>query len=421
MSKTVVTPEQARAFLIRRQGLVACGGPFAGPEGVLEAIVRLEAVQIDPLCAFERNHHQVLYNRVQGYRPEWLEQLLYVRRAAFEYYCNALCILPMTDLPYFRCSMQQQQQSVASGVDQEMLQAIQQVLEHVRLQGEASSKDFQTGRKIYGWWESSKDKNPRTAVEKQISDAGVMVLHQPSKGPSTKIEKQALDYLHLCGQVVISGRTGNQRAYDLPERIVPAALLEQSVDEQQARRHLMIKYLRAYGLSHLGQPGWRFGWYKAPKAEKKQLLLELVDQGLVSEVRIDGLKRTYYCPTELVPELVGTAPIPQGEAAVILAPLDNLLWDRDRLDDLFGFNYRWEVYTPAAKRQYGHYVVPLLHGDRLVGRIELRADRVADALRVDNIWFEPNGEGSLPAVRRAVELEAAYLGLAKIFGCLEGS
>lgn len=414
MSRTVVTPEQARAFLIRRQGLVACGGSFTGPEGVLAAIVRLEAVQIDPLCTFERNHHQVLYNRVQGYRPEWLDQLLYVRRAAFEYYCNALCILPMADFPYFRCSMRQHEQEVTSEVGQEMLQAIHEVLQHVRAQGEVSSKDFQSGRKIYGWWESSKGKNPRTTIEKQISDAGVMVLHQPGQGPSTKIEKQALDYLHLCGQVMISGRSGNQRAYDLPERLVPTVLLQQSVAERQARTHLMIKYLRAYGLSHLGQPGWRFGWFKAPKPEKKQLLLELVDQGLVSEVRVEGLKRTYYCPSELLPELEGAAPLPLSEAAVILAPLDNLLWDRDRLDELFGFNYRWEVYTSAAKRQYGHYVVPLLHGDRLVGRIELHADRAADELRVDNIWFEPGGDQSLPAVRRAVELEADYLGLAGI-------
>lgn len=418
MGRVMITPEQARCWLIRRQGFVACGSAFAGLSGVLGALRLLEAVQIDPLCTFERNHHQVLYNRVQGYRPELLDQLLYVQRAAFEYYCNALCILPMADFPYFRWSMRQQEQEVACGVDQEMMQAIGQVLEHVRVRGEASSKDFQSGRKIYGWWESSADKNPRTPTEKQISDAGVMVLNQPGKGPSTKIEKQALDYLHLCGQVMISGRTGNQRAYDLPERVVPMELLEQSVGEQQARRHLMMKYLRAYGLSHLGQPGWRFGWHKAPKSDKKQLLLELVDQGLVSEVRVDGLKRTYYCPSELLSELAGTVPLPQGEAAVILAPLDNLLWDRDRLDDLFGFNYRWEVYTPAAKRQYGHYVVPLLYGDRLVGRIELRADRAGDALRVDNVWFEPGGDGSLSAVRRAVELEAAYLGLAKISGCL---
>lgn len=418
MSGITVSPEQARCFLIRRQGFVANGSPCSGPDGVAQALRQLEAVQIDPLCIFERNHHQVLYNRVQGYRPQWLDQLLYHQRGAFEYYCNALCILPMDDYPYFRSSMRRQEQAVAAGVDAEMQQAIQQVLGRVREQGESSSKDFESGRKIYGWWESSADKNPRTPTEKQISDAGVMVLNQSSKGPRTKIEKQALDYLHLAGQVLISGRSGNQRSYDLPERIVPPGLLAQDLGEARSQRLLMLKYLRAYGLSHLGQPGFRFGWYKGPKVEKKRLLLDLVEQGLVSEVKIAGLKRIYYCPTELLTDLIGAQSLPHTEAVTILAPLDNLLWDRDRLDDLWAFNYRWEVYTPVAKRRYGHYVVPILHGDQLVGRIEMRADRRRDELRVDNLWLEPGATDSLPAIQRAVELEAAYLGLGEISGAI---
>lgn len=120
-----ISVEQARRFLIRRQNFVAHGSPFTGPEGVAQALQHLEAVQIDPLCPFERNHHQVLYNRVQGYRPEWLDQLLYQEKKAFEYYCNALCVLPMEDYAYFKCAMQQQQALVGARVDANMRQTMQ--------------------------------------------------------------------------------------------------------------------------------------------------------------------------------------------------------------------------------------------------------------------------------------------------------
>ncbi len=386
-SYITISKEQARRFLIRRQRFLAYGNGFpSGPDGVAKALERLEAVQIDPLCTFERNHHQVLHNRVRGYRPEWLDQLLYQQRGAFEYYCNALSVLPMRDWPLFSNSMQQKRESVAARVGQEMLQAIEQVREHIHQHGESSSNDFQSGRKVNGWWESSATRDPRT-----------------------KIEKQALDYLHLVGKVLISGRRGNQRSYDLPERIVPEQLLTLRLSEAESQHRLMLKYLRGYGLAHLGQPGFRFGWYTAPKADKKRLLLDLMEQGLVAPVKIDGLSRTYYCLTELVQQLAAGEPLPNADVAVILGPLDNLLWDRDRLDDLWQFNYRWEVYTPAAKRSYGYYVVPVLFGERFVGRIELRADRTAGVLRVDNLWFEPEGEHALPAIQRAVQQEADYL------------
>ena len=272
MTNIAISLEQARRFLVSRQSFAANGSPFRGPEGVAQVISQLEAVQIDPLCVFERNHHQVLYNRVQGYRPEWLDQLLYLQKGAFEYYCNALCILPMADYPYFRHEWQRQQSSVAT----------------------------------------------------------------------------------------------------------------------------------------------RFGWSNEPKAGKKQLLQELIDEGLVASVSIEGVRRTYYCPMELTTNLTSESVLPASQTAVILAPLDNLLWDRDRLDDLWGFNYRWEVYTPVAKRRYGHYVVPVMHGERFVGRIELRADKTLSELRVDNLWLLPSCGDTLSTIRRAVELEASYLGLARI-------
>lgn len=195
MSVTI-SPEQARRFLVRRQMFTAFNSQFAGAEGVIQALRHLEAVQIDPLCPFERNHHQVLYNRVHGYRPEWLGQMLYQKRQAFEYYCNALCILPIEDYPYFRRAMKQQQELVAAQIDFQVRQTMEQIMSRIKRYGEASCSNFNSGQKISGWWDNE---------------------------PRTKIEKLAFDYLHLIGDLIITQRADNQRTrrFDLPERFVP--------------------------------------------------------------------------------------------------------------------------------------------------------------------------------------------------------
>ena len=165
LMNVAISTEQAQRFLIRRQNFVAYGSPFAGREGVAHALQQMEAVQIDPLCPFERNHHQALYNRVHGYRPEWLDQLLYQDNRAFEYYCNALCVLPMEDYPYFKCAMQQQQVVLAPRVNTDMQEAMQQVMQHIAQQGATSSQEFDSGKKISGWWDN--ELAARTKIEKQ--------------------------------------------------------------------------------------------------------------------------------------------------------------------------------------------------------------------------------------------------------------
>lgn len=385
-----ISVAQARRFLIRRQNFVVNGSPYAGYEGVAQALQHLEAVQIDPLRPFERNQHQVLYNRVRSYRPEWLDRLLYQDRNAFEYYCNALCVLPMEDYPYFRCAMQQQRQQLTERLDDNMHQVMRQIVQHIHAYGEAAPSAFNSGQKISGWWDNE---------------------------PRTKIEKLAIDYLHLTGELMISQRGENQRSrsYDLPQRLVESNIFAQEVESTEWERRALYKFLRAYGLSRLTIQ--RFGWYNAPKVEKKRLLLELMECGEVVQVAVEGVKTPYYCLAADLPDLTRTEPLPTTEAAVILAPLDNLLWDRDRLEDFWGFHYRWEVYVPAAKRQYGYYVVPILHGEWLVGRIEMRAERDQEVLRVDNLWFESQDhQASLPFVRQAVAQEAEYLGLSRIAG-----
>jgi len=375
-----ITREQARSFMVGRQRYQAHGGKWQGQEGVREAIRFLGAVQIDPINVYERNHHSVLYNRVAGYRPEMLETELYTTKSAFESWCNALCAVPMEQYPYLAYKMRQNRASYQPSP--EVLDAARRVLSAIADHGAQASRNFVTSTKVHGWWDG--------AVSK------------------TKAEKAALDYLHYTGQVLISSRDGQHRRYDLPERIVSPALFAQEVDEAEYRLFMLERFLIAYGLSQTGL--FRFGWLETPKTNATRLLKSLLDSGRVTALEVEGVKRKYYCHASLLPELMSPPSISE-EDAVFVAPLDNLLWDRDRLVDFFGFHYRWEVYVPAAKRVYGYYVVPVLLGERLVGRIELKANREQGLLAVQNLWLDYDTTKVRDAVARAAAELADYLKL----------
>ncbi len=375
-----ITREQARWFLIGRQRFRPSSVDWAGQEGVGQALRHLGAIQIDPINVFERNHHYVLFTRVANYRPEMLDHELYVKKTAFEYFCDALCVLPMEDYPYFAYKMRRLQEQYNPAPEVKLVAA--RVLRRLEDDGAKTAREFMSGEKLHGWWDG---------VEKK-----------------TKAERAALDDLHYTGQVMIAVRQGIERRYDLPHRVVPEHLLAQYVSAAEYRQYMLEKFLVAYGLSQTGL--FRFGWNIAPKSEIKQLLQELVRQDKVVKVEVEGVKRQYYCHTSLLPELTRSALGPTNHA-VLVAPLDNLLWDRDRITDFFGFTYRWEVYVPEAKRQYGYYVLPTLVGDEFVGRIELKAERKQGTLWVSNLWLEKD----TPTIRAAIDsaaLEIAeYLGL----------
>lgn len=373
-----ISREQARRFLINRQAFRAYGPKFSGQVGVGEAIRHLGAVQIDPINVFERNHHHALFCRVEGYRPEMLEHELYIQKSFFEYFANALCILPMEEYPYFAYRMRQHQRDYS--MEPEVAKAAAHILDRLQSEGPLGSRHFASGERISGFWDSQN------------------VL-------STKVEKKALDILHYVGRVMISGRVGMQRTYDLPERIVPPGLMNKGVSLSDYRDFIFMKFLNAYGLSQSSL--FRFGWLDGTK---KRQLGSLIDAGRVIEIEIEDVKRKYYCPSSLLPELE-TAALTQTKQAVFVAPLDNLAWDRDRLLDIFQFDYRWEVYTPEVKRKYGYYVLPILYDNSFVGRIELKALRDKGQLNIINEWLDRANPDIRDAIRHTLEDIAQYLNL----------
>jgi len=380
LSRVSVSLSQAKRFLIQRQKFSAYTSSFAGLAGVRDAVSELGAVQIDPINPFSRNHDHVLYSRVAGYSPVMLDRLLYDERFCFEYYCNALCVLPMVEYPYFAYRMHMEQASCQWSPE---LAAVSiSVLNKIKAEGSYLSREMRSGQRTAGWWDGGE--------------------------ATSKAEKVALDTLHYTGQLMIAARQNGQRRYDLPERIVPEGLLQQCVNESEWREFMVEKFIRSYGLSQANL--FRFGW-TTPKSQAKATLKGLIARGNVLEVSIEGVKRIYYCHRDDISSLTADLSLSEAGHAVFVAPLDNFLWDRDRLLDLFSFHYRWEVYTPPNKRSYGYYVLPVLYGENLVGRIELKAQREKAQLQVVNLWLDDARIEAKDAVRQTAQSLAAYLNL----------
>ena len=384
----------ARRFLAIRHLLAPPRALPAEPESVMAVVDRFGSLQFDPLEVAGRNHDLVLQARIVGYRRELTDELLYGRRLLFEANNKALNLLPTRELPYYRITWDHGAAGRAGQVLAEQAPLADKVLATIEAQGPRCSGDFEREEAIAWYW-----------------------------GPTTAV-RAVLEALAESGRLGLARRVGNRRYFDLVERLFPADLLEVRVPEREQRRHKLLSRYRAHGL--LGTSGSGELWPGiGPAALRAELRTELLDRGELVPFTVEGLKGQRLlvadelpllaqAERELTHEVDGTVAFRPGDTAPgcsFLAPLDPLLWDREALVPLYGFDYRWEVYTPAAKRRWGYYVLPILFGDRLVGRIEPRVDRAGKAVRILGLSWEAGFDplaapGFVPAFADALR---AYL------------
>jgi uncharacterized protein YcaQ len=378
----------ARRFLVLRHLLAPPRALGASPESVMAVVDRLGSLQFDPLEVAGRNHDLVLQARISGYRRELTDELLYGRRLLFECYNKALNLLPTRELPYYRISWDGGAAGRAGQMVDDQAVLAEKILADIEANGPRSSSDFERGEAIDWWW-----------------------------GPTTAA-RAVLEALNVSGRLGLARRDGNRRYYDLTERLFPADLLAIRVPPTEQRRHKLLSRYRAHGL--LGSSGSGELWLGiGPAALRSELRAELVDRGELVAATVEGLKGQRFVVADELPLLAqaerelgaaaggDAAPGDAAPGCSFLAPLDPLLWDREALPSLYGFDYRWEVYTPAPARRWGYYVLPILFGDRLVGRIEPRIDRRAKAVRVLGLGWEagvdPLSEpGLVPALASAL-------------------
>ena len=389
--------EVARRFLAIRHLLAPPRALPAEPESVLRVVDRIGSLQFDPLEIAGRNHDLVLLSRIAGYRREWTDRWLYEDRVLYETYNKMLSIVPTAELPWHRLTWDRFRASHDEKAFDEHAPLVEELLGRIRGGGPLLPRDVGPRAAIEWYWRPT---NQVRAILEALAEAGILG---------------------------IARREGNLRVYDLVERLFPAEVLADHRPEREQRRHRLLTRYRAVGL--LGSTGEYTLWYGTGRdtAERRSLTAELVERGDIVPVAVEGFRTERYVMAGELAVLdaaereVAAGADPGGHApgVAFLAPLDPLCWDRDLLRRLYDFDYVWEVYVPAAKRRWGYYVLPLLYGDQLVGRIEPRIERRADTLRVLDLWwqdgFDPlEDDRFVGAFVAALEAHRAFAGVARI-------
>jgi uncharacterized protein YcaQ len=400
-----IRPEVARRYLVLHHLLAPPRSLPAGRDGILAVFDRLGSIQFDPIEIAGRNHDLVLLARVAGYRREMTDELLYAERVLYETYNKGLSIVPTADLPWYRVAWDRARRQHDGGAFDEHAPLVAELMNRIRTTGPMSSIDIE----------------PRAAIEW-------------SWRPTNQV-RALLEGLAEAGILGLSRRDGNRRVYDLIERLFPAEVLAQVVPIRERFRHKLLSRYRAHGL--LGTSGSAELWLGSTPwigigmedglplktAGRRELHAELVADGSILPVVVEGIRGPRFVPAEEMQRLeqaereiaVGSTPGGAVPGVAFLGALDPLIWDRDFLASLYGFDYIWEVYVPAAKRRWGYYVLPILFGDRLVGRIEPRIERKSGTLRILGIWWEDGfdplaADGFVDAFAAAIKAQRDFGG-----------
>jgi uncharacterized protein len=405
----LISPDVGRRYLAIHHFLAPPRSLPSGPAGILAVFERLGSIQFDPIEIAGRNHDLVLLARVRDYRREMTDRLLYEERALFETYNKGLSLVPTADLPWYRVNWDRARARHDDKAFGDHAPLVDELLTRIRDSGPMSSIDVEPRAAIDWYWRPT---NQVRALLEALAEAGVLGL---------------------------SRRDGNRRVYDLVERLFPQELLDRVIPIRDRFRHKLLSRYRAHGL--LGVRGSAELWLgSSPQltigledglplgaAGRKVLQAELVAEGRLVPIEIEGIRGLRYLPAEALPHLeqaerevaAGRPPGGAEPGVAFLGALDPLIWDREFLRSLYGFAYIWEVYVPAVKRRWGYYVLPLLFGDRLVGRIEPRVERKADTLRIAGLWWEDGFDplaapGFVAAFAQAIEAHRAFGGVATV-------
>jgi hypothetical protein len=360
-----------------------------------ETIRTLGAVQLDTISVVSRSHETVLWSRLGPYDPALLATLHFPDGDLAEYWAHAAALIPMGDLPLYRRVMDRyRRQDEAPGSWAEAnRETLARVLATIREEGASPSRRFERASgprpEPWAWW-------------------------------GGKEERRALDHLWSRGELMPCRRIGFERVWDLTERVAPAPIQAMRPTIEEERRAFTTNALRSLGV---GTARWVADYFRAgaaphvPVRESAKELRAMAAEGLAVLVAVDGLDEPAWLDPALLPRL---ADLRQGRGrptlTTLLSPFDSLVWHRGRALALWGFDYRLESYTPAEKRRYGYYTLPILDRGRLVGRIDPSLDRRARILTLRAVHLEP---GVRPTAPLAARLAAALWDLSAFVGADE--
>jgi uncharacterized protein YcaQ len=368
------TPAAVRRLAIRNQRL-------AGPRSasLLDTVRALGCLQLDPTAVVARNHLLVLFSRHGAFDETAFEQLAYEDRSLFEYWAHEASYVLSEDLPIHRHLMRPPRgwrtRMAAWWESEHEFRA--HILQRLAADGPLRARDIEDRAKVP--WESSGWTNARNVA-------------------------RMLDLMWVRGLVGISRREGAQRVWDLMERCLPADAPDEELSDEEVTRRAAPRAIRALGAARIPHIRAHFTRNRYPHLERV-----LESHPDVRRIAVDGLGDDWWIHVEDLETLNDDF---RGRT-VLLSPFDNLLCDRARTEQLFGFTHRLEIYTPKSKRRWGYFVLPVLDGDRLVARADLALDRKTDTLVALAVHAEPNvprGKRLPQAIRRELERLAAWRG-----------
>ena len=374
----------ARRIALAAQGFGALRPPVVNGGHLRRTIDRLSLHQIDSVNVLVRAHYLPAFSRLGAYDRTLIDGSAWAatgKRRLFEYWAHEASLLPLDLHPLLRWRMAEAEAGEIGWTNlraysNERRKEADAVLHRIRDEGPLAASDFENSRGNGGWWGWGE-------------------------------AKRALEWLFWAGLVTTATRRASfERVYDLPERVIPEHIVSlPTPSPADAKRQLVERAARAFGIATASDLR---DYFRLDPNSARAAISELEEEGVLLPVAVEGWRAPAFLHRD--------ARIPRRiEAQALLAPFDPLVWERSRTERLFGFRYRIEIYTPAHKRVHGYYVLPFLLGDRLVGRVDLKADRQNSRLLVRQVTWEPNAPDDAPErLHHELALAANWLGLERI-------
>lgn len=388
--------EEARHFILGKQGLLGTYR-FVGKGGALQYIQQAGCIQYDPVDVCGKNAELTLQSRVKGFTRSMLAELLYVDRLLVDYSDKELSIWSREDWPYFSGyrAMSKIHGAGFEGIPELEGRAIAFIREH----GPVSSDTLPIEGKIY--WHSS--------------------MHWSGHWQNqSNAARSVLEQLYTDGVLLIHHKSGSRKYYDLAERYFSPELLNAEnpcPDDMALLRWRIKRRVGAVGMLWNRRSDAWLGINMSTE-QRNAAINALEADGIIVKAEVESIRSPLFFLAEDIPlmEEVRQGALDTKPRLEFLAPLDPMLWDRKLVEALWDYHYKWEIYTPVNQRKYGYYVLPILYGDKFVGRIEAAADRKAATLVVRNIWYE---DGVRPTKKLARAIEGACRRLAKFNDCVQ--
>lgn len=353
-----MTKQEAREYLVQYQMINT--KQYSGLEAIKKVFQRIHTIQIDPLDVVGRNADLVLQARIKQYYRDDIDCYRYVDKYIMDGWDKMMAMFPVSEFSFF--------EPVRT----------QRAKDHLRtLQYRNQEDALKMVDKVY---QMIQEEGPKYSTEISIGTTN------KSRWGASTVASAALDYLYLKGDLVVSNRNGAQKQYDVTERMYPSTKNQPNAyPDMSFPKAYLYRRIESIGLV-TNKSGVHFtGPYISNKKTRTTLLEQLIEEQHITPIQIEGCKNIYYAPTKALDHRD-----PVIDRITFIAPLDNLIWDRDLLEEIFDFHYRWEVYTPKTKREYGYYVLPIIRKSTFIGRIEFEKHRKDDAVTIKQIWWEPH-------------------------------